>query len=54
MYLQTVPQSFKEAQTARALEKAAPVSTGVSMKDKGELNRLLVSGSDGSTSSERN
>ena len=42
----TAPLSINEMQTARALEKAAPVSTGVSMKDKEELNKLLVSGSD--------
>ncbi|CAN5284137.1 hypothetical protein BH09BAC3_BH09BAC3_22350 [soil metagenome] len=43
---QAAPQSFKEVQTARALEKVVPVSMGVSMKDKEDLNKLLVSGSD--------
>jgi|GEM_PF-1798227 len=42
----TISPSFKEIQTAKALERTTPVSTGVSMKDKEELNKLLVSGSD--------
>ncbi len=41
-----VSPSFKEVQTAKALENTPSVATGVSMKDKEELNKLLVSGSD--------